>query len=398
MLFDGLKFRKASYKIRPVDLLGEGTSIGMRFRVRFILFLSFLLVACSRAPSNLPLKTVPPPRFSNFETDANVKSLALDGDDLWLGMANGVIRYNTKTIDQHEIFTAGSTGGFLSNGIYKIAVDAQGNKWIGTYGGGLSRFDGHQWTVFTPYGSGKISYGQDWSVYPSGSGLGDLWVYDIFFDSDGTLWLATWKGVSHFDGRSFRTYTQQDGLLDKWVYSIAKDRNGVFWFGTEGGVSRFDGRHWTGYTHRDGLGAEVNESPPKEGATGYAEGRHHRSEGKENRLANPNFVLHIAIDQADNKWIGTWGAGLSRFNGKTWVTYTAGKGTISGNFIHALEIDAKGILWAGTENGVSKFDGRTWKTYTTADGLIDNNVFSIAFDAEGNKWFGTWLGLSKMTE
>ena len=47
-------------------------------------------------------------------------------------------------------------------------------------------------------------------------------------------------------------------------------------------------------------------------------------------------------------------------------------------------------------NGVSKFDGTTWTTYTTADGLVDNNVTAIAIDAQGNKWFGTYNGVSKL--
>jgi ligand-binding sensor domain-containing protein len=108
--------------------------------------------------------------------------------------------------------------------------------------------------------------------------------------------------------------------------------------------------------------------------------------------------LDIAVDLENTKWIGTWGGGLSRFDGKRWTTYTAGNGTIGGNFVHALEIDLKGNLWAATNKGVSRFDGKSWKTYTTADGLLDDNVFSIAFDKDGNKWFGTWTGLSKMID
>lgn len=351
-------------------------------------------MACSK-PAPLPQKSAAPPQFVNFETGANVKSLAFEGEVLWLGLANGLIRYDTTTQDQHQTFTARSTKGLLSNGVYKVAVDPRGVKWIGTYGGGLSRYDGAEWKTFTPYGGGRITYDSEWSVYPAGDGLGDLWVYDLFFDSDSTLWIATWKGVSHFDGKKFKTYTQQDGLLDKWVYAIAKDRDGIFWFGTEGGVNRFDGSAWTGYTHRDGLGAEIGP-PPNPSADPYA--GHHGGQEKENHTANPNFVLSIAIDGANNKWIGTWGAGLSRFDGKDWTTYTAGHQTIGGNFVHALAVDSNGNLWAGTNNGVTRFDGKRWTTYTTADGLLDNNVFSIAFDKQGTKWFGSWRGLSKMIE
>jgi hypothetical protein len=35
-----------------------------------------------------------------------------------------------------------------------IAIDGQGNKWIGTYGGGLAKFDGVNWTVYNTSNSG----------------------------------------------------------------------------------------------------------------------------------------------------------------------------------------------------------------------------------------------------
>lgn len=354
------------------------------------------LAGCVHSPIADSPPTVPqkPPHFTNFETGANIKSLAFEGRFLWLGLSTGIIRYDTLTQDQYLIYTTRSTQGLLANGIYKIAVDPKGAKWIGTYGGGLSRFDGERWQTFTPYGGGEITYGLSWTVYPFGTGLGDLWVYDILFDDDGSTWIATWKGVSHFNGKSFITYTEEAGLLDKWVYAIAKDKEGILWFGTEGGLNRFDGQNWTGYTHQDGLGAEIN-SPQQDENDEYG---HHQQQQKGTQMGNPNYVLDIAVDHNNVLWIGTWGAGLSRFDRKHWHTYVAGNGTIGGNFVHALEVDSKGILWIGTDHGVTRFDGTHWTTYTTSDGLLDNNVFSIAFDAMGNKWFGTWSGLSKMVD
>jgi ligand-binding sensor domain-containing protein len=35
-----------------------------------------------------------------------------------------------------------SNSGLPNNRIWAIAIDGQGNKWIGTYGGGLAKFDG----------------------------------------------------------------------------------------------------------------------------------------------------------------------------------------------------------------------------------------------------------------
>jgi ligand-binding sensor domain-containing protein len=366
-----------------------------RIRKLGLLLLILILLPSTPHPESTvrPAEQKSPPNFTNFETGANIKSLAFEGEILWIGLSNGIIRYDTRTSEDHQIFTNRSTGGgLLSNGVYKIFVDRSGTKWIGTYGGGLSRYDGKRWTTYTPYGGGPTDYGPSWAKYRHGSGLGDLWVYDILQDPRGDLWIATWKGVSRFDGKRFTTLTTSDGLVDKWVYAVAREASGAFWFGTEGGANRFDGKKWTSYTHKDGLGAEIG-NPPQDG-----EDYSHHGARKSNQAANPNFVLALAIDRSGAVWVGTWGAGLSRFDGRSWKTFTAGPGGIGGNFVHALAIDPKGRLFAATNGGVSIFDGRKWMTFTVADGLLDNNVFSIAFDKKGTPWLGTWKGLSKMEE
>ena len=375
---------------------------------------AILTLSCSRkqdTPSSNPVTSEtttsekpldsPNEHWVNFETGANVKTLTLEGDHLWMGLPNGIILYDTNTLDSHVVYTPTSTnGGLLSRGIYIIKVDSQGNKWIGTYGGGLTKFDG-----------------QTWKTYTMADGLGDQWVYDIAFDQNDLMWIATWKGVSVYNGKSFKTYHESDGLADQWVYAIALDHDGIFWFGTEAGVSRFDplreGRSaWKTYTHRDGLGTTIEPSPTQTGNTpktaiatsessadgntsNYesSAGAHHMDPQKRNAKGNPNFVIAAITDQQNNKWFGTWGAGLSRFDGNTWKTYTQANG-LGGNYIHALAIDHEGYLWAGTNGGASWFDGTRWHNLNTHDGLINNNVFSFAFDAKGRRWFGTWTGLS----
>lgn len=332
--------------------------------------------------------------WTNFTTGANVKAMALEGDLLWMGLPNGMIRYDTRTPDNHEVFTPASTnGGLMSKGIYTLKADQRGTKWIGTYGGGLTLYDG-----------------KTWKTYTVADGLGDQWIYDIVFDGDRT-WIATWKGVSVFDGRRFKNYTEKDGLLDKWVYAIALDHDHVFWFGTESGVNRFDGKTWSGYTHKDGLGAAVEPAAPAPasepavsvlpsseetdyGAVGSPSMRHHADPGKKNIGPNPNFVITAAVGHDNAKWFGTWGAGLSRFDGKTWTTFTKMDG-LGGNFIHVLVVDSNGLVWAGTNGGVSWYDGERWRNFSKDDGLVDDNVFSIVFDDKGDRWFGTWQGLSR---
>ena len=46
-----------------------------------------------------------------------------------------------------------------------------------------------------------------------------------------------------------------------------------------------------------------------------------------------NIVRSIAIDSEGNIWFGTWGGGVSKFDGKRWTTYTISEYTISDKVI-----------------------------------------------------------------
>jgi ligand-binding sensor domain-containing protein len=277
--------------------------------------------------------------------------------------------------------------------VYTIEIGPDGSKWIGTYGGGLMHFQNNKWKTYTPFGYGStLVYGNQWTKYNPGQGLGDLWVYDVAFDRKGQMWVATWKGASRFNGDSFQTYSESEGLIDKWVYAMGVDLDNSLWFGTEGGVTHFDGTKWKSYTHADGLGAELKESikDPKYSTNPL----HHSDTSKLLGITNPNYVVSIVIDQKGTKWFGTWGTGLSRFDGKNWKTITTADG-LPGNFVLALKTDKQGKIWAGTDQGVGVFNGKIWKQYTQKDGLLDNFVYSILLEDNGTKWFGTRRGLTQ---
>jgi len=50
-------------------------------------------------------------------------------------------------------------------------------------------------------------------------------------------------------------------------------------------------------------------------------------------------------------------------------------------------------MWFGTAvGGVSRYDGKSFTTYSTGQGLISTQVISIAEDKGGNLWLGTYGG------
>ncbi len=327
--------------------------------------------------------------WEHYSLFSIVRALAFDGTTLWVGTANGLLRYDLSSGTQ-QVYTA--KDGLLSNIIHTLTIAPNGDVWVGTIGGGLSRLHKGKWLTYTPYGAGSTaSYGKDWQAYTMGKGLGDLWVYGIHFDPSGTMWVATWKGVSVFDGKAFHTYTTEDGLIDKWVYTISQDRKGNFWFGTEAGVSRFNGKTWRSWDNKDGVGANIAMNTPDMAKGLPFTPKHHAGDHKPLSY-NPNYIVSSVIDLNDHLWVGTLGAGLSHFDGKNWRSYSDQDG-LTGNMVHALKFDSKGILWIGTDGGVSRFDGKTFSNLTKKDGI--GAVFSIEIDHQGHKWFGSFGGVSQ---
>jgi ligand-binding sensor domain-containing protein/signal transduction histidine kinase len=107
-------------------------------------------------------------------------------------------------------------------------------------------------------------------------------------------------------------------------------------------------------------------------------------------------VYNICEDKNGNLWFGTGGAGVSRYDGKSFTTFTVAQG-LAHNFIYAIYADKSGNVWFGSiENGgVSCYDGKTFTNYTTSQGLASNSVTCVIEDRNGNLWFATGNGLSR---
>ena len=71
---------------------------------------------------------------------------------------------------------------------------------------------------------------------------------------DGSLWLATSRGVVRYNGKSIKTYTTKDGFLVDNVRDAMEDSRGNIWFATRGGGTvRYDGETFYTLTTKDGL-------------------------------------------------------------------------------------------------------------------------------------------------
>jgi hypothetical protein len=76
--------------------------------------------------------------------------------------------------------------------------------------------------------------------YNTDQGLAYSAVSSSCVDKSGNLWFGTFGGgVSRYDGKAFMNYTTTLGLANNHVTSILEDKGGNLWFGTIGGASRY---------------------------------------------------------------------------------------------------------------------------------------------------------------
>jgi ligand-binding sensor domain-containing protein len=74
--------------------------------------------------------------------------------------------------------------------------------------------------------------------YTTRDGLAGNVVYSMARDDKGRMWFGTDRGVSRYDGKTWKTFTPHDGLLEANAYALAVASNGDVWVGTRRGVAR----------------------------------------------------------------------------------------------------------------------------------------------------------------
>ena len=75
-------------------------------------------------------------------------------------------------------------------------------------------------------------------------------VMSLLARRDGDLWLATYGGgVSRLSGGRFTQYAMRDGLSSDFTTCLFEDRAGTLWIGTEGGgMNAFSQGRFASYT------------------------------------------------------------------------------------------------------------------------------------------------------
>ncbi|OIO66444.1 MAG: hypothetical protein AUJ47_01435 [Candidatus Marinimicrobia bacterium CG1_02_48_14] len=319
------------------------------------------------------------------------------GGQIWIGTMEGLVRFDGT--DWRAFNTSNSM--LPDNQIQTIAVDSNNVAWIGAGGppnpirvphGGIVRFNGTAWNVFSPDSSNLPGYmvtamtlgpdgdpwvgtnyfgalahfdGADWNSYeiPGVSAIHNL-VLSLAHDLDGSLWIGTnGGGLVNFEGQSYTNFTTlNSGLPSDYVTALSVDHEGWIWIGTANdGLVRYDGLAWEIYnTANSGL---------------------------------PSDRINTIITSADQSlWLGT-PAGLVHYDMTDWTLFNHANSSLLTDTVTVIAEDTFHSVWAGSGDAVVKFDGVEWSIFSPDNsGLPGSSITALAVDSNGNKWIGTASG------
>ncbi|MCP5102093.1 MAG: SpoIIE family protein phosphatase, partial [bacterium] len=306
--------------------------------------------------------------------------------------------------------------------VYSFAEDRSGNIWLGTFGGGLNKFD-HNSEQFTHYraaaGNANRSNGTGGS-----NRLSSDFIFSVTIDGDGIIWMGTnGAGLDRFDPETGKVTNypafprRPSGLNNGFIRALHLDPSGVLWAGTiGGGLNKFDRETGTVTAYylseagnpRSLGGIQVQDLfEDKDGFlwVGTADGglnKFDRRTGRFTRYLNrpndptslsSNIIMCIYQEPSGIFWIGTFGGGLNKFDAQKEIfTQYREKHGLPNDTVYGVLRDDDGFLWVSTNKGLSKFDPRvgSFRNYTPHDGLQGNEFNGAAFyeSRAGKMFFG----------
>ncbi len=304
-------------------------------------------------------KVIPPTRIKTIYTITE----DLEGH-VWISADEAIFKYNTNT-QQFVPYTPKTEERINFS---TIAVDANNQIWVGTFGNGLWKKQSNG-----DFFEQVSIVGTDGKPLPE-----DLYVLSLWKDSNQNLWIGSYgSGLYKFD---LEAGTLQNFSVEKHnprnihyndILSIYEDYTGTLWFGTDGAGASYHDKFLDKFNYF------TNYLTPEN--------------------INIDVVRSITTDQDENIWIGTSGKGLTAYNRKTklWKTYFSQEGDfgLSDERIMSLFEDDLGDLWIGTQDGglnILSKDGKITKYLkhpkTPFPGLT---IWKIHRDIKNRFWLGT---------
>lgn len=311
----------------------------------------------------------------------------------------GVVRSEGLSVLDGQTWTHYPRSTFASEQISAIALGPGGEVVVGCYEG-VSVFDGERWAN---YGWNEFGLGEEGKL-----------IEDVAVDQRGRVWLSTTNGgISAYDGDQWTPYDESSGLASNHVPVLAVDLEGRIWAGHTYGVSVFDGSRWTNYgAYEWAADVQVEDLFQVNALTVDREGRiwagtfrdglfmfdgttwrvYNRSNAPLTGLA----VKSLACDSQGRIWIGTdWG--VSILDGQTWTRYTEATSGLVSNRVTAIAVRGAGpALPPPTEPRLGAVGGVVVRDGHPVEGVLVQISWSVSWPnfvgespSEGEIYIGT---------
>ncbi len=271
--------------------------------------------------------------------------------DMWIATMGGLTRYSAGRFDHYDQLNSG----LVNNVIYSV-VAHRGEIWTAT-AAGVSRYEiaNDYWTIYDEtnapmheiwcygitaskdnvyvavWGGGLLEFSlerEHWKHYRDPDGemeidlfLNDGLVHDIVtsvnVDDEDRVWVATYFGLSSYDGRKWRNFMDHDTPLISNFINFIKTNGRYCWIGSDNGLNATDRDNWWSY--------RVDSAGSKGLVTWNSQDGAEESFTTETIFPH-NFILGICF-QGDDIWVATE-KGLARGRLSTAATDDASRPTL----------------------------------------------------------------------
>lgn len=226
-------------------------------------------------------------------------------------------------------FLGGPSSSFLTGPQTCLAIDKNGNKWIGftsalpSSPAALARMDKATgfWTYFNTANT---------PVIPNNR------IACIACDNSGNVWAGTSAGLLKFDGANWTCYTTANGLPTNNIISLECNGNNVY-IGTTNGLCRLNGGVFTNYnTSNSLLPNDTVNCIKSQTSTQIWLGNYNRiiELNFNTTFTNSSFNIHqipfttnkincIFIDNQNKKWLGTASKGVVEYDNTNFTLATS---------------------------------------------------------------------------
>jgi PAS domain S-box-containing protein len=298
--------------------------------------------------------------------------------------------------------------GLSQNSVFDIAQDKLGFLWFATQDG-LNRYDGYSFTIFKPTLStqNKIAYND---------------LRKLFFDKDGNIWIGTWGGgLSKLDLKTFKFTNYKNAVKDNsslssnFVSAISQLSDGRMLIGTLDGVLNvLDTNKGTfehiNFSHATGQIFAIYPDKEENIWVGYKGGLSVLNKSLAETKTLFTRVKKIASEENEIRailevntgeiWLGTnHGVFVHQKTKQDFLNYRNEKGndfSLSSNSVNCIYQTKDRKIWVGTENGLNIYQpsGKNFLNikYDPNDptSLNNNNINVIYEDNFGILWLGTY--------